>query len=325
MPRAEGLKQFLSPSEGLITEQTRLAPVENSTTDEVNMSFNTNGSVRRRRVGIGAEEGSFPFAIPEAITSASAINYALWKSVGGIGDLDYHVFQINNTLYMLPDSSGNLSDSTSSLTYDLNSNLSDAYIDTSDTIVDMATGEGLLFVTGKKVNPFFIEYDEDTATISATDIPIRIRDLTGLDDGLEIDERPNTLSDEHDYNLNNQGWWQQRRIASGGSKLDPIAQFNTANGAYPSNADIAFLGMVDDGNGDLVFDAEELELLTLGNTPAPKGHFIIDPFNIKYEDLRTQVETGGGGYGLGVPVPGGDINIVNQPYPDWYRQPDYIL
>ena len=322
MPRAEGYKQFLSPSEGLITEQTLLNPVENSTTDELNMTFSPNGSKRIRRLGLAPEEGSLPFSLGEAVSADSALSYHLWKSAGGVGDLDFHVFQINNTLYMIRDTSGNLSNQAVILTYDLDNNVSSAYTTTEDTPVDMDSGEGLLFIVGKKIEPFFLSYEDDVLT--SVPVNIRIRDMVGVDDGLAVDTRPDGLDDEHEYNLHNQGWWQQRKRISDGAEVDPIVQFNTDVGDYPSNADIAYLGMTDDGNGNLRFDAVFIEDLSLGNTPAPKGHFIIDPFNIDYTGLLAGSTSGSGGWGTGASTAFADTyDATTTIFPGWYNEPTF--
>lgn len=310
MPRASGIKQLIAPSNGLVTEQSILTPQEGTTTDEINFTYNEDGSIRQRRKGLSREETGAFFELTDIVNDTNATSYAMWEAVAGDGDLNLHVFQIGATLHFIKDAGGDLTDQRQTFTFDLDTAVSAAFTSVEDERVDMTTGEGRLFVVSRKINPFYLEYDPDTGTIAATYVGISIRDLTGLDDGLEMDERPSpTLSEEHDYNLNNQGWWQTRRITAGGAFIDPISQFNTTNGAYPSNADIALLGMVDDGDGNMIYDPDYLLELTLGNTPAPKGHFILDPFNINYEALRTGSDTGGGGYG-GAVGSTGDV-VVN--------------
>lgn len=321
MPRASGIKQLLSPSNGLVTEQSKLTPVEGSTTSEDNFDFNDDGSIRRRRKGINKEDSSSFFSLSESVSTTNASSYHFWEGVGGVGGLNYHVFQIDSVLYFFEDVSGNLYGNQKSFNYELNDVIAPAFTDTSDTPVDMSSGEGRLFVVGQKIEPIYIEYDSAGDSISSIKVEIRVRDLTGLDDSLEIDERPAALSEEHDYNLNNQGWWQQRKRLSDGTLVDPIEQFNTDVGDYPSNADISHLGMVDDGSGNLRFKSTFLEELTLGNTPSAKGHFIIDPFNINYESLRTGGDTGGGGYGGGAGTGGGASGPVVEPDPPWWQSP----
>lgn len=320
MPRASGIKQ-ISLTSGFITEQSKLTPVEGSTTDELNFTYNDDGSIRQRRKGINKEEDAEFYTLGDIVNDTNASAYRFWDSVGGDGSLNFHVFQIGATLHFIKDADGNLTDQRQSFIFDLDDMVTAAYSSVEDAPVSMTSGEGKLFVVSQKVEPFYIEYDATGDTISSTFVDIRVRDLTGLDDTLEIDERIGTLSEEHDYNLNNQGWWQQRRIVAAGAFEDPIAQFFTINAVYPSNADIALLGVVDDGSGNLIFKEEELLDLTLGNTPASKGHFIINPFNILYDDLRTGTDTGGGGYGGSSGSSGGTDPGGGAGEPPWWDDP----
>ncbi len=323
MPRASGIKQLIAPSAGLITEQSKLTPVEGSTIDELNFTFNDDGSIRQRRKGLNKEEDANFFSYSETINDTNATSYGVWEAVEGDGDLLFHVFQIGATLFFIKDESGNLSSQRQDFTFDLDTAVTPAYTSVEDSPVSMSSGEGKLFIVGQKIEPFYLSYDPDTETITSEYINIRIRDLTGLDDGYEVDERPAaTLSEEHEYNLNNQGWWQQRRIIAAGTFEDPIDKFEDVNGVYPSNADISMLGMVDDGDGNIIYDPDYLLELTLGNTPAPKGHFVINPFDIDYESLRDGSETGGGGYGGGAGA-GGGTGGGGSGYtgPDWWVLP----
>jgi len=319
MPRASGIKQLIAPSAGLVTEQSKLAPAEGSTVDELNFTYNDDGSIRRRRYGLNKEDGASFYSLTEAVTDTSAASYGMWEAVGGDGDINLHVFQISSVLHFVKDTSGNLTDQIQTFTYELDDMLAPAFVTTEDTPVSLTSGEGRLFVVGRKIEPFYIDYDPDTDTISSTAVNLQVRDMTGLDDGYEVDFRPlTTLTEEHDYNLNNQGWWQTRRTTAGGSFVDPVAEFESTNGAYPSNADIALLGMVDDGDGNLIYDPDYLLELTLGNTPAAKGHFIINPFNIPYDALRTGTDTGGGGWGDLVGTGGGTGTGSTIVPPSWW-------
>ena len=330
MPRAVGYKQFISPNEGLITEQTILSPVEASTVEEVNFGFSENGSQRQRRLGLAPEESSSPFELGTTeINEGTALSYALWENAGGIGGNDYHVFQIRDNLYIIKDQAGNLTPTSDVITYDIDTHTPAGVAQvTEDTVLDMTSGEGNLYCVGKEVEPFYLTLSG--STVKGYQIPLRIRDFTGVDDSLEVDYRPTSgegLSDEHKYNLLNQGWAQGRRIVDGGAEVDPISTFlsGTTPSVYPSNADIAYLGMVDDGEGNLIFEPEELTLLTVGNTPAPKGHFIIDPFLINYQDVVDGVATGlGGGYGGSAETNAGTAPVGGGGgYPYWYQQPNY--
>jgi len=324
MPRASGIKQLLSPSKGLVTEQSKLTPIEGSTVSELNFTFNDDGSVRQRRLGINKEVGSSFFSLTEDVTDTNATAYTKWDSVNGDGDLNLHVFQIGATLFFFEDGATSVAAGIKQFTFDLDTMVAPAFSTVETAPVSMAGGEGKLFVVGREITPFYLAYDPDTSTVSGTVVGLSIRDLTGIDDSLEVDERPATNAQEHDYNLNNQGWAQTRRIVAAGSFVDPIAQFNTTNSAYPSNADIALLGVVDDGDGNLIYDADYLLDLTLGNTPAPKGHFVINPFYIDYEGLRNGTVDASGGYWAangGAVTAGTSETFSDTVDPIWWKEP----
>lgn len=289
MPNAVGIKQFLAPSKGLITEQTPLSPVEGSTIDETNMDFSPSMAVRRRRKGLNLELGGNPIILNEAFQAGDVVDHFYWPAVNGDGDVNFHVFQIGRYLYFLDDQDTPVSDGTIGQVFNLDQLLSSQTAETTARQVnfDFASGKGVLLIVSNETEPGYLAWDADTSTISVTPFTLLIRDLVGVDDGLSTDERPTTLSDEHGYNLRNQTWDGERKRKSDNLSVDPITQFSQdIPGQYPSNADIAYLAMIDNGSGKIRFWADEgLEDLFLGNTPAPKGHFIVDAFNIRYNEL----------------------------------------
>src|SRR5690606_10019445 len=101
-------------------------------------------------------------------------------------------------------------------------------------------------------------------------ITVKIRDFAGLDDGLDIDERPPVnligITKEHEYNLYNQGW-QFNSIAA-------LTAWDTARADLPSNADVWWYYK----DTDDAFDTDTIANRDPGLTPAPRGHFIVDAF-----------------------------------------------
>ena len=79
MPRATGIKQLLSPSEGLVTEQSKLTPVEGATIYEINFTYNDDGSIRQRRRGDNKEDGASFYTLDDGVRAANAAGYELWK------------------------------------------------------------------------------------------------------------------------------------------------------------------------------------------------------------------------------------------------------
>jgi len=104
---------------------------------------------------------------------------------------------------------------------------------------------------------------------------------------MRIDERPTTLTADHNYNLRNQGW--PTRFSNlddrDGEFLfigDPVAHTKTKMGFYPSNADILYsakASTAQKGRGVDSYSPWLLETVPFGNTPAPRGHFIINAFD----------------------------------------------
>lgn len=306
MPRAAGIKNFPPPIGGLNTDQSPLAPVENTTIDEDNMDFTADMNSRVRRLGLNAEPGSSFLTPVQSINNTLAFNWTLWESVALDSRTNFHVIQVGRTLYFIQDVPSPLTDGVKGFTFDLTtikvSSATDADVDSG--LVDFSSGKGVLIVVGEFIEPTYIEYDPATDTITGNKIELRVRDFDGLDDGLGVDERPATLSDEHKYNLKNQGWGKTRNNKSTVSRVD-YDDFQAVIGAYPSNADVAHLGVIDDGSGVLKFDPEFIKELDLGNTSAPKGHFVIDPFNIKYDDLVNSIISGSPVYRSGSSQPAG--------------------
>ena len=135
--------------------------------------------------------------------------------------------------------------------------------------ISAVSGKGNLFVASEEVYPFYIKYDGDTNTLSHFPISISIRDFYGVEDGLGIPERPSTLSEEHRYNLYNQGWTEEK-----------IQRFKEKINTYPSNADIWTYGKFNNAEDKQTeFQPQLLTQENFGNSPAPKGHFILNVVN----------------------------------------------
>ena len=287
MPRARGDKEYVLPIKGMNTEANLLHfPVEFSPS-MINMELDFNPQMVRPRKGL-TKSGLQRLADTRNTSDHDvAITSYLWEGVGQSPDLDYIVVQVAEFLYFF-DAAGlaNPSTATHTETYDLTEALSATSKGTAallePTRVIMTNVKGKLLVVSEQIDPVIISWDADTSVIDPVILSINIRDMFGIEDGLEIDEHPvgAAHTTDHLYNLYNQGWYKQRRLATGSKvESDPIAQYNTENSEYPSNADIVWIGMVEDA-GDLIFDAEWLQDQTFGSSPAARGHYVVDAFNI---------------------------------------------
>lgn len=273
MPRAEANKVYNTFVRGLITEAGPLTFPENATTDELNCELFITGS-RKRRLGVNLEDA---FALSSQTVDPGnwagyAINTSNWTTVGGDGNTNFLVLQVGPTLYFYDQSVAPLSSGQKSFTIDLVSFSAPSASSIGNSAVSAVSGKGFLFVVGEKIEPFFIEYDEDTDTISTTQINIEIRDFEGVDDGLEPEEELTTLSDEHKYNLRNQGWVKpspQFAIP------DPIDAYKASTNEYPPNNKQWWVAK--DSGED--FSATLMAKFFAGNTLAPKGHYVLNALN----------------------------------------------
>lgn len=105
-----------------------------------------------------------------------------------------------------------------------------------------------------------------TSYVNQDGLTLQIRDTIGVDDLLPVDNSPSKLSYAHLYNLLNQGWTPEliAKFYSEGTQLFPannLAQFYLKDTKTEA------------------FKPKTLINTTFGNTPAPKGHFILDFFN----------------------------------------------
>lgn len=104
---------------------------------------------------------------------------------------------------------------------------------------------------------------------------------------MRTDERPTTLKADHNYNLRNQGWptvFSCLEDRSGDDVLttDPVSYTKTRMGFYPSNADILYAAkaeLADNPKAIGSYSPWLLQTIQFGNTPAPRGHFIINAFD----------------------------------------------
>jgi len=325
MPSAKGDKEYVLPVKGLNTEANLLHFPQEHSPDLLNVEIDYNPQMVRPRKGVAISGLERLADTRNASDHDVAIQSFLWESVGSNPDLDWIVVQVAEWLYFY-DADG-LSDPSTAVhaeRYDLTGALSGTVKGTAallePTRVGMCNVKGNLLVTSGQIDPVLVQYDG--TTLDVTILTIKIRDTIGIEDGLEIDEHPSTLVDDHTYNLYNQGWYKQRRLtAASKTESDPIAEYETQwTGEYPSNSDIVWLGMVD-SSGDLIFDAEWLRDQTFGSTPAGRGHYVVDAFAIDRAAIMldpsisgmtsggSSSSGGGGGRGPagGAPDPGESI------------------
>lgn len=271
MARAKANKIYRNFVKGMITETNALQYPENATLDELNCEISIKGN-RKRRPAFNLEDGYSYSSQSVALTrwSESAINTSTWNTVGGNGNTNFLVVQIGNTLYFYDLAFSILSDGQKAFTVNLESFAAPGATEIHKEVVQVASGKGFLFVVGSKIESFYIEYDPATDDITSTQISIEIRDFDGVDDGLDPDEEPTTLSNQHSYNLKNQGW-----VSPGPSVTDPVTSYFSSFSKYPPNSKQWWQGKDSSEN----FSPSFLSRYSAGNTLAPRGRYILSAFH----------------------------------------------
>lgn len=247
---------------GLVTEATGLNFPDKAVTETYDCEFDIDGSVYRR-TAIDFEENYVTKTIDR---NASAIKTYLWQNVAGDGNVTVAVVQVKNMLYFYEtDGTGIFSSGAQATTVTLTPVAGAPVTDTVEA--QFTDGNGVLIVTHPYCEPMRIVYDIAAHTATATNITIRIRDFEGATaDPYATDERPTStlaaLNAAHKYNLYNQGW-----------NTTNLTAWDTAFTTMPSNADImwSFKNTADNFEASTATVAR----INAGNTPAPKGHFVM--------------------------------------------------
>lgn len=262
MPQQAGVSVENSFVNGVITEATGLNFPDKACTEAYDVEFDIDGSVYRRP-GFDLETNYTTKVINK---DNKVINTYLWQNVSGNGNVTVIVMQVGNTLYFYyTEGTGVFSTGAISDTVTLTPVSGAPVIDTVEA--QFTDGNGYLIVTHPYCDPIRITYDADARTVTPTTITLKIRDFEGaVADPNAVDNRPTTtlagMNVSHAYNLYNQGWTTTNLTA-----------WDTAQTTMPSNADVMWRFKDSSDN----FDASTTSIarITSGNTPAPKGHYIL--------------------------------------------------
>lgn len=252
---------------GLNTEYSTVEDLPQCTSDELNCTIYAEG-VRGRRLGMNEErEGE---TVWTQLPRDKMVSSFLWKNVNKT-NRDFIV--VVNGQYVLIWQAEGKPFSKNPVKWSAFSGDSEAALNIEDYIVseeyynnlvNFSTGDGKLMMVNSYMKPLILSYDEIKDSFTFEEISLKIRDFDGLEDGVKPGDRKETLTNNHKYNLLNQGW----RIAE-------IEQFYTDKKYYPDNTFRWFIGKDDSGK----FNTDKMLQTYFGNTPAPKGHFILDYFD----------------------------------------------
>jgi hypothetical protein len=291
VPRSAGTSVENNFTNGLITEATGLNFPENAVIDTNNCYYDER-SVVTRRLGFDLEAG---YTLESFNPNNNTISTFYWRSAAGNGNYNFLVRQIGTTLrFYRVSASTSLSSTLHPYSLNVETFKSPGSTGVGDVECRFAAGYGYLFVVHPLLDPFYVEYIPSTNTFVARNVNLQVRDFDGMEylypvPGLpsgvlypRIEDRVTTLNIDHLYNLMNQGWDQEY-----------IQTMFQQRGFYPSNADVQWLWRNAEGvikfyveesgsfNGNSFKTRYYQDRVEKGNTPAPKGHFIMNPF---YQD-----------------------------------------
>ena len=295
--RNQGIKVENNFVKGLLTENTALNFPENACTEAVNCVFK-DGKVTRRG-GIDLEENyTVLLNNSETLPSSDVFTEFMWTNVAGLGTVSLLVQQRGNRLHFF-NVSGTTTVSSEELisTVDLDLFKVSGTPYKSDTQpCQYAQGNGNLIVVNRACDPIYVSYNPDTQTLTPVRITLKYRDFLGLT-SYALNDRPsfvdiNSLKTDatgvlHFYNLLNQGWWQGNISGGNPDANSALGQWMVARADAPSNAD--FVGYYRASFTD-PFDSARVGSYDQGNTPAPKGHFIL---NVGSADRQAAMTAGG--------------------------------
>ncbi|HID36714.1 MAG TPA: hypothetical protein EYP39_04975, partial [Ghiorsea sp.] len=278
------IKNYATYVGGLFTEATPLNYPENTVQFTQNFRYDPSGYIERR---LGLEEAG---NIQRETANCDLVDTYRWESVANRNDIEFIVIRNGDEVSIYEEVSPTEDEYTHKFTIDLHDHLVESTTDLNLSPISMVSGRGELFITGKHINPFRVEYTPTDSATTCTDaaapgfkvVPYDVltRDFEGIDDGVDNQENPTTLSDSHLYNLLNRGWTRTR-----------IYEYFTEVGEYPSKSEYYILGFFTDTDGKEKWSVEELRKTNTGSSNAPTGHIIQNVFNTCIDDDYVSTET----------------------------------
>ena len=269
----KGETAYRSFVKGLVTEANQLTFPDNASIDESNFVLNRDGS-RSRRLGVDYESS---YALTASGLTATDIkegkqSFHVWESPDGDTTVSLGLVRIKDKIWFMNllanAPSADLKNGGSPITI---ADLSNNKIETS------VINNKCVIVSKDLPAPVLLSYNKSTGNVSQSTISLEIRDIYGVEDSLFLDTRPTTLSNEHKYNLRNQGWNKNIVTSTGADAIDYTF---TEIGQYPSNADNWTLGKISNpSDSDYEkYDPDTLVKNSFSNYQIAKGSFIIDAF-----------------------------------------------
>jgi hypothetical protein len=262
---------------GLITEASPLTFPENASIAEDNFVLHREGS-RQRRLGMDYEASHTMLnsGLPLYSFISTAITGFRWENADNNPLITLCCVQVGEMLWFLDGFKDNLSGNVKG-SVPLSS-LSDRPTLAAQHPIQYAAINGNLILVNKYfTHPQLIEIEVDgggNIDFFNTSINIKVRDIWGVGETTPVDDRPDLLTVEHEYNLFNQGWNADMVSITGGGTNYPHVAFKSVAGDWPSNADMVHVGK--DGSDN--FSANLILNSTIGSRQAGRGSVLLDIF-----------------------------------------------
>lgn len=289
MTRSVGTSIENAFTKGLITEVTGVNSPESSVTSTLNVVYDRRGAASKRK-SFRLEPSGSPVDVSADVLTGNMRTEFLWEAVGGVGTRTFAVLQIGSHIKFFDSTGPSVTGGEKAFTIEMTDYKVPGFsdIDVGNLSAYFTSGKGYLFIVHPICEPIYVKYDAGTDTISVSEIQLRVRDLQGVSDGLPTDQRPATLSTEHHYNLFNQGWYATGPVgAEAENSVQVLSYWDSERSDFPSNVDIWWYYLVvsqSSGQETLAIDPGDFstnvsnKLGLYGNTPAPRGHYIINAF-----------------------------------------------
>lgn len=285
MPRTETKATVNNFVGGFVSDYHELNNPPNTTVDEDNCDLDRKGN-RKRRLGIDIEAG-FNTGANTWTASQFPTTYAkayTWSAVNEDGSLNFKVVQGGSTLLFYDMNFDTLSEGLKTFSVNLSEHKAPGYYTTESYGIQVASGKGALFVVGEAINPFYIQYNAATDTITTTPITIRIRDLQLQDPAESYQNQPVSLTAQQKYDRYNMGWGVSASVDStktSNQGIQPVMPwYRRITGHYPDKSKSWWLGKIlNPSRGIENFQPENYDEVYVGNMLAPLGTYILDAFN----------------------------------------------
>lgn len=209
-------RQFNTFIKGLITEASPLTFPENSSIVDENFVLLRDGS-RKRRLGLEIIQNttSLSTGIAASIFSTANKQFLVWEAPSGSTLISIGVIRIYNKLWFC---SLQAEDPLASL-YNGGVAIELPGLLSADIQATSINGN-FVIVSEDLPDVITLSYIQSIDTIVWEKTPIMVRDIWGVDDGLDLSTRPTSLSVQHRYNLWNQGW--SPNVSVSGISITPI-------------------------------------------------------------------------------------------------------